>query len=479
MMQGIVRWVVLVVAGLLAGPGQALAQGSAVMTHSSCATAMGAAGVAAPCEDGSAVLFNPAALANQSSVVGVGWTGITSDGSFTYDFTGERVDRTAATTSVPFGFVSYRFAPQWAVAIGAFAPYGLGLDWPEDFEGRFVSYDTSLRNLYIQPTVAYQATPWLALGAGVDFIRSSIEINQRLDLAGVALPVAPFPGATFGSLGIPVGTDFADTRLSGTGSAVTFHAGAQLTLTDQLRLGLRYLHSAQADLTGDATFGRIPTGIVLPQGNPISQPGNLFGFPAGSPVPLDTILRLQFAPGGALTEQPVRTSIPLPAQFVIGVAYEPLPALRVLADYQWTGWSAWDETTIAFDNPATTDQILVLDYQDTHTYRLGAEFGVTELLALRGGFIYNTAAQREFSVSPLLPEAERNYLSVGAGYRFTDALGIDVGYQHVMQADRRGRVRGRAPGLAQAELDALNMGVYSATASVFNVTLSYLFGPRR
>ncbi|HEX6912430.1 MAG TPA: hypothetical protein VF142_18640, partial [Longimicrobium sp.] len=55
------------------------AQGSAVMVHGSCATALGAAGVAQPCDDGSAILFNPAALVHSPTLVTLGVTPITAD----------------------------------------------------------------------------------------------------------------------------------------------------------------------------------------------------------------------------------------------------------------------------------------------------------------------------------------------------------------------------------------------------------------
>jgi long-chain fatty acid transport protein len=161
---------------------------------------------------------------------------------------------------------------------------------------------------------------------------------------------------------------------------------------------------------------------------------------------------------------------------VVGVALTPIDRLRVVADYQWTGWSSFDEAPLDFE--FLTDQTLVLDYQDTDTWRLGAEFGATDALSLRAGFIYNTPAEKEFSVSPLLPEAERNYYSAGIGYRFGRGLGVDVGYQLVDQADRRGRVRGRAPGMTDAELEARNVGVYDSDAHLWNVTFSYRFGGR-
>lgn len=449
------------------------AQGSAVMTHSSCATALGGAGVADPCDDGSAILFNPAALVQSPTLLTIGSSAITAGAEFTYDRTGETVARDESTTNVPFLYGAYRFSDRVAAGIGVFAPYGLGLDWPacsvEDinansctgpnFEGRFVSYDTKLTNLYVQPTVAVQATPWLSVGAGVDYVRAEIDINQRLDLAEQQVPGRP-AGFTFGQVGVRAGTDFADANLNGTGTGLGFHVGVQARLGNVISVGARYLSEVEIDYEGDARFTQINTGFVVPGGGPID--------------PQLTVSR--FAADSALSAQTINTGLTLPSQIVVGVALTPMERLRVLADYQWTGWSSFDEAPLDFE--VLTDQTLVLDYQDTDTWRLGAEFGATDALSLRAGFIYNTPAEKEFSVSPLLPEAERNYYSAGIGYRIGRGLGIDVGYQLVDQADRRGRVRGRAPGMTDAQLEARNVGVYHSEVHLWNVTLSYRFGGR-
>lgn len=467
----------LVVAGaaLALTAASAHAQGSAVMTHSSCATAMGAAGVARPCEDGSAILFNPAAIANQPGVVGLGWTGIRTGGSFTYDITGEEIERDPSTASVPFGFASMRLGRRFAAGIGAFNPYGLTSEWPVcdvetprcddvNFEGRYVSYHTQLKNIYIQPTVAFQATPWLSLGAGLDVVMATLEIHQRADLASLTVPGQAF---TFGNLGVPSGTDFADVKLSGDGTGITFNLGATARVNDKVSLGVRYMHSTEIDYDGDADFTPVATGLTLPFGNPLGAPGG---------APVDALLAGQFATG-ALVDGDIATTLTLPAQLVIGGAFRPLERLTLLADYQWTTWEDFDQATIEFGNASSPDQLLVLDYQNTNTFRFGGELGATDALALRAGFIFNTAAEKAASVSPLLPEAERNYYSAGIGYRLPAGLGIDLGYQFIDQADRRGRVRGRSS-LTQTP-QQLNVGVYHADASVFNVTLSYRFGGSR
>lgn len=450
------------------------AQGSAVMVHGSCATALGGAGVADPCDDGSAILFNPAALAETPSQVTVGVSGITAGGAFTYDRTGERVEREEGTTNVPFAYAAYRFTPRIAAGIGVFAPYGLGLDWPacsveqvntgtctgDNFEGRFASYDTRLTNIYIQPTVAFQAMPGLSVGAGLDYVRAEIDINQRLDLAEQLIPNPDLPaGTTFGQVGVRGGTDFADAHLNGTGSGIGFHLGAQARVAPWLSIGARFLSEVKIDYEGDADFTQLNTGLLLPTGA------------------IDAQLAGRFTEGQALGDQSIATSLTLPSQAVVGVAVTPMQRLRLMADYQWTGWSSFSEAPLDFEFQ-DPDPTLVLDYQDTDTWRLGAEFGATDALALRAGYIYNTAAEKEFSVSPLLPEAERNYYSLGLGYRLGRVLSVDFGYQLVDQDDRRGRVRGRATGLSDEQLQALNVGVYESTAHVLNVTVSYRFGGR-
>jgi long-chain fatty acid transport protein len=440
----------------------ALAQGSAVMTHGSCATALGAAGVAGPCQDGSAILFSPAALATHGSVISGGLTGITTGGSFTYDYTGQEVVREEGTKQVPFGFASIRLGDKLAFGVGGFAPYGLGVDWPLDFEGRFTSYDTELKNIYIQPTLAYRFGKRLAVGAGLDYVHATIDINQRADLANVA---ASGP-VTFGQLGIPSGTDFADIGLSGKGHALTFNTSAIIGLTDKVDLGVRYMHKAKIDYTGDATFTQVPTGLTLAAGNPL-------GAPAGTPV--DALVAGQFAAGKPLANQGLTTTLTLPSTLTVGLAARPFDGLKLLADYQRTNWSVFDSAGINFQGGGPSSQ-LILDYQNTNTYRFGADWSATDALSLRGGFIFNTAAEKSASVSPLLPEGERNYLTAGLGYK-VGPLALDLGYQHIHQGDRRGRTRPRTS-ISQTPAQ-INNGVYHVNAHVLNATLAFHFGGHR
>lgn len=465
---------------LMGAASAARAQGSGVMTHSSCAVGLGAAGAGSPCEDGSAALFNPAALAYQPNLFSVGVTAVRSPGRFAFDRGGGAIDRTSRTTWVPYGYLNYGVNERLSAALGVFAPYGLGITWPETFEGRYVSYDSRHTNYYVQPTVAYAVTPRISIGGGLDVIFSNLVINQRLDLAGIPLPVQPLPDRTltFGSAGIPVGTDFAGLRLTGRGTGLSFHLAALGRLGDRVSVGARYLHSSKIRLKGDADFSPVLTNVTLPAGNPLSAAGNPFGFEPGSTVPLDPLLFRSFTTGGPLEDQDIDTSIELPAQFVFGVALTPNPGLKVVGDYQWTGWKSFDALNIDFAGTAPENN-LILNYQNASTFRAGVQYEASARWTLRTGYTFNTSALPDFSVSPLLPEAERNYYSVGLGWHLRPNMMLDAGYQYIDQSSRRGRVRGTTPDQTDEDLEALNVGVYSSTGHVFSATFAYQFGADR
>jgi long-chain fatty acid transport protein len=416
------------------------AQGSSVDQHSACMMARVGAGVASPCTDASAVYFSPASLANIPTGITAGAAIIRAGNEFTYDpgqaFTVQSIERETETKVVPHVFANFKVNPRLAAGIGVFAPYGLGLQWPvcspetvndascdqgQNFEGRFTGYDNELRGIYVQPTVAYQIVPGrVSLGAGLDYVMGSIEVHQR----------AAGPSA----LGLQ-NQDVADVTLQGDGNAIGFHLSGVAQLTPRTAIGVRYLSAVSVDMTGDALFDQIMTGFAP------------FDAAVGASLP---------------TDQGVATTIEFPSQLVVGVSFRPIETLNLLADWQHTGWESFDAFEIDFETAA--NDTLVLNYEDTNTFRFGADFSATEKLALRAGFRYNTAATPR--ATPFLPEGERNYYTFGVGYAATPRLTADFGFQHIHQPDRAGAVRP----------EGQRVGVYSSHGTVFGVTFSYRLG---
>lgn len=456
-------WAYAIMAGAVASP--LSGQGSSVYNQSACASARAGATIAAPCEDASSVYYNPALLSLMPSTGSLGFSAIYNTGSFTYDTTGVVVERDAAVPIVPQAYVSYRFGPddRLAAGLGFWAPYGLGLEWPREFEGRFISWKSELRGLYLQPTLSYQLIPGkLALGAGPQLVFGGIELNQHID--------APVANDTLASLGIALGTDIASAKLAGSGRGIGGQIGVYYQVTRRFALGARYMLPVKVELEGSADFEQILNPHIILRipdetGTTVS-------------VPLDARLAPLFAAGGRLEDQDVKSGLTFPPQAVVGLRFDATPGLSLSGDYQWTGWSTFDRIVADFSGGAPQLE-LQLDYVDAHTFRTGLEYELSPRLEARGGFVYNSAASPEETVTPILPESERQLYGIGLGYAM-GALRADVYYNYINQADRRGRVRSELPpSIVDEGIERLNVGVYSSTAHLMGLTLSYVFGGHR
>lgn len=450
-------------------PDAARAQGFGVFEQGTCMMGRGGTGVAETCDDGSSIYFNPAGLTGTPGwTVSGGATVIFVGGDFTADRTGETTELQNDPIPVPHLYARYGINDRWAAGVGVFVPYGLGTEWPsEDFEGRFLGYSNSLESIYIQPTVAYQVNDRVSIGAGLDVVIGGVELNQHLDLAQQTVPSDQLPpGTTFGALGIPFHTAFADAQLEASGATgIGANFGVQAQATDWLRLGVRYTLPVTLEYEGEATFTQLQTGLVLPEDNP-------FGVPGGTPV--DALVAPQFESGGLLADQSVETEITMPGQLLLGLSAQATPKLKLLADYQWTQWSSFDVLPLDFENDAL-DTEQVENYNDTHALRLGAEYAVNGAWTARAGFLTHGPAAPDETVTPLLPEGYRNEITAGLGWQPSPLLEVNVAYQYIAQNDRRGRVRDVLPGESDPSAEELNSGVYSFGAHLIGTTITLHF----
>jgi len=477
---GRLRFLRLFVAVVLIGAlatGNAAAQGFGVYEQGTCVMSRAGAAVAQGCEDGSSIYFNPAHIAGaQGTTVSLGATLIDANGDFTYDSIAEapgsvrEVELQNDPIPVPHGYVTYGLNDRTGIGLGIYVPFGLETVWPQEvadgitFDGAFEGYDNRVQSIYLQPTIGYQVTPRLRVGGGPILAVSSVELNQLVDLSQTP---TPGNGPTFGELGVPFHTAFARTKLEGS-NELGFGAniGASYQVTDRFTLGARFTTPIKVEYSGDASFEQIETGLTFPASSPLAQDLNDDGSP--DPTPADLLLQSQFSEENRLSDQGVETELTFPFQLVAGVSFQATERLLLLADYQLTGWSAFDEIPIDFEK--ATDTVREENYDNTHAMRLGAEYDVLDQLTARVGYLYNTAAAPDEVVTPLLPENDRNQFTIGLGWRPVETLEVNVSYHLLQQNSRRGRVRSALDG--EPVSTDLNQGLYEFGANLFGTTLT-------
>ena len=457
------RWIAIAAMVVIVGSARsALAQGYGLNEQGACAMGRGGAGVASPCPDGSSIFFNPAGIAFiPGQTIGIGGSLVAPRGDFTNDTTGQVSALNSKSYPLPNIYYSGGVGKRFAVGFGVNAPYGLTTDWPITSEGRFLGYKSLVQGLYMQPTIAARLSDRVAVGVGVDIVYLKVQLRQRVDLSTQKLTGTPYTFAQY--FGVPAGTDFADVDLQGHNWSVGYHLGLQIKATDKISFGARYLSGQNVEVPdGVLNTTQIKTGLATTKPLP--------GIPVGTPM--DAILAGQFAAGAALESgQTGKTTLPLPSQLAIGTALQVAPRVKLLFDYRFVNWSAFDELVIEKENSAQPT-VVVESYRNAHAFHFGGDISVTPRFDLRAGFFATTAAAPDQTVTPNLPEGARQNYSVGFGAKLSKSVRLDFAYQYLRQGERAGRTTDGGMAVPTTEV---NNGVYRFHANLLGLMLGLAF----
>jgi len=182
-------WVALCLAGCLVLPVQVFASGFGIFTQGATGLGQGNA-VVAHSSGPSAVYFNPALIAQtQGTQFEIGTTALFPNREFTSDATGKS-EETEDTVYFPSTlYLTHAVKDGLVLGLGVFNPFGLGTEWPKDWEGRYIATKSTITTFNINPVVAWQATRDLALAVGVDFLYLDADLQSNINLPGVpAIP---------------------------------------------------------------------------------------------------------------------------------------------------------------------------------------------------------------------------------------------------------------------------------------------------
>ncbi|MFQ6082207.1 MAG: OmpP1/FadL family transporter [Candidatus Aminicenantia bacterium] len=317
-------------------------------------------------------------------------------------------------------YITHRFNDKISFGLGFFSPFGLGTEWPEDFPLRYISYKTSMKTFYINPTVAYQVNENFSIGAGVSYIYADIEFKHY---SMAALPMPPW------TLDYGVSLEGKDSF------AIGFNAGL-LYKDENWSVGSSYRSRATLNLEGDV--------IIDPPA------GWEFLFPE--------------------TEMKGSTDMHLPDIFTVGGAYEATDKLVVEVDVQYNIWSVYDKLVLEVEGQE--DQEIEQDWDNAFIFRIGGEYQLNENLALRAGVLYDPTPQPVKSMDSSLPDANRWAFTAGLGYKKNNFT-IDFAYQFEPFNDRESPNRD----IYDVPLLGINFGegTYSTTAHLFGISIGYIF----
>ena len=405
------------------------------------------AGSAVSNGDASVVALNPAAMAGlDRNTVQVDLTAIDLDADFTGG--GQHLAGTPLASSIQGGnggdpgdvtlvpaFAAVFPMGDSGLTFGASvgAPFGLKTEYEDGWVGRYQALTSDVKVVDLTLSVSLESQDGYSIGAGLIYERAEAELSKALDF-GTALCAGSGNPLNCVTPGFPFrpGQYDGDINVSGDSTEFGFILGAQVRPSDNLAIGLSHRTEIKHRLDGTVDFDT--------RGNPLLAAG----FPDG--------------PGGA--------QVTLPSITTLSLRYGVTDNVRVLADFQQTGWDSLDTLEIRRANGALVGSE-EFDWDETHFFSVGAEFDMSDAFTLRAGVAQDESPTNDAHRSPRLPDDDRMLYSIGASWNVSDNLTVDAAYQHITIDD---------PTVNNvSDTGSTLSGSFDGSANLFGISAQYRF----
>lgn len=324
----------------------------------------------AQADDPSAIHYNPAGLSQLDGTDALIGCSIAIPEAKHKSFSGERENSLKEEYYPFYAYVSSDLGTEsFGFGIGVNTPYGMGSEWSKTGFSRYWSTRAEMQMINVNPTVAYQITPELSLGAGIDYYYSDLTNERQVDFGAMI----GMPGAMDGSF-----------HSKGYGDAWGYNAGLLYRPAQKHSFGLTFRSGAEVSYHGNARLSSIPSII-----SPVPEVSSRFS-----------------------------TEIDLPPQVAFGYAFYPIPQLKLEIDIDWTGWKTYRQLEVDFTDgsPFFPDQTIDKDWDNAMFYALGVEYQIIEELTLRTGFGFMESPIPESTFDTTVVRTNQYAFSLGASY---------------------------------------------------------------
>lgn len=280
---------------------------------------------------------------------------------------------------IPAFFVSHQLTDNIWAGLAITSPYGMKIRYGSGWTERERGISGSIMTVDINPNIAWKATEWFSIGAGVSAMYTHSKIKN-------GLPAKLGAGSEF--------------EYKGSDWMFTYNAGIMLSPLETLRFGLSYRSAAHVHAKGDYTMR---TGIM----------GSKTGYGYGDLTTPETVM--------------------------ITGTWETTPWLRLSALARWANWKNFktmrfyaDQKDGIFAIPSLGSVSLENNWKSVWLLSLGADIKVNDQWTIRGGIALETdPIHDQTKRTALIPDTKRLWLTCGVSWAPTKNWQIDAAYGHI------------------------------------------------
>ncbi|GAK24895.1 long-chain fatty acid transport protein [Vibrio sp. JCM 19052] len=142
---------------------------------------------------------------------------------------------------------------------------------------------------------------------------------------------------------------------------------------------------------------------------------------------------LAFNPMNPNAKKAGSMDLTLPATAELASFHQLNDQLAVHASINWTDWSSFKE--LVADFPDKSDLIKSENWEDNYRFAVGTTYKLDQKWTLRSGVAYDMSAVDDKYRTTTIPETDRLWLSVGAGYEWSKNLTLDAGFTYIFAKD--------------------------------------------
>jgi len=349
------RWMVALAVALL-GYANCFGLGFRIPNLDAEATARGNAFVATA-DNPAAIGYNPAGISQLDGFYLQYGLHVISVNSEFRSPTGEESETDFEVQPVPALYGTYRSGDgPLTYGMGVYAPFGLGLEWPEENPFNTIAHEGRLVYITLNPVVSYQVLPSLSIGVGPTINYSRVKIRQALGLT-------PNDEFKFGGEDVDFG----------------FTAGIRWQPHEKWALGVSYRSQTSMDYRGTTWVDSIA---------PIS--------------------------GNAET----KATVDYPQIIIGGISFRPTPKWNIEANVDWTDWNRLN--TVAFEGTGRlfgSDAVLPLHWHSSFLYEFGVTRYFDNGYFVSLGYFFSENSTSDTYFTPIVPDTDLHVGSIGFGYR--------------------------------------------------------------
>lgn len=370
--------------------------GAGFETHEQGAKAVAMGGAfTAQADDPSAIFYNPSGITQLEGVqASLGVSLIRPNAKFKSDgnpamgtFPGQTWEIKDRNWFIPNAYVTYKLSKYFSLGLGGFSDFGLGIEWPSTFEGRFTpgGLKTILTTYSLSPVIAVKPIEWISIGVGPILQRLDIDLRN---LAFIAPPAPPFtPDRNL--------AETAESKLKGFDWAWGYNVGLLLNLPMDFHFGASYLSRVRHEIDDGHEELAFVNGLTRRLG--------------------------------------ASSKITLPSSVKFGLAWKRDP-WTFEVDAQWIEWSTYKKLEVNFRDG--TSLAMPKNWRNSWSWQFGAQYRLSKYFDLRAGFRYEESPIPKSTLDPIVPSGHREVYCVGVGSHF-GRLTIDLGYNYIQDQDRR------------------------------------------